>query len=147
MLNDNKSYAQQVFKDKESKAYSTHNPFDGTFKFTDEESRIYLKLKDIVSTVLKEFLKVNNIYLLSSNFHLFTSNDAKSTNEEYWHNHYDREKIESSVFTAQIHLSSHYLNLTDGRFQFNDNGALVSIEPRIGISLNPFYFYRLDDQF
>lgn len=83
--------------------------------------------------MVKTFFNVNDIHLLNSNFHLFTSNNAETKNEEYWKNHYDRETIKSSIVTSQIHLSSHYLNVTDGRFQFNDNGALLSIEPRIGI--------------
>lgn len=103
--------------------------------FTDEDFKVYRNVKSKIQQIISyNFgIPVNKLHLTHPTFFSeMTTKSAKTTHDEYWHVHVDKETYPSFHYTSLLYLTDYGIDFTGGRFVFVDEGRNVTIEPRIG---------------
>ncbi|RXN09656.1 2-oxoglutarate and iron-dependent oxygenase domain-containing 3 [Labeo rohita] len=65
-------------------------------------------------------------------FSRINSTSAKTTHDEYWHPHIDKETYGSFDYTSLLYLSDYGVEFGGGRFVFMDPSSNRTVEPRAG---------------
>lgn len=98
---------------------------------------VYNAVKDKIKKAIAEQFEIpaGSLYLTDPTFFSrLTNATAKTMNDEYWHEHVDKETYESFHYTSLLYLNTYQKDYNGGRFIFIDgsNGNLTksAIEPK-----------------
>lgn len=93
-----------------------------------------VQLKVAFSVSMFFNVPVQNLHLTSPVFFSrITNKPALTVNDEYWHNHVDKQRYGTFHYSALLYLSNYGEDFQGGRFIFTDaNSANITIEPKFG---------------
>ncbi|KAG8445991.1 hypothetical protein GDO86_013752, partial [Hymenochirus boettgeri] len=101
----------------------------------DEDFEVYREIRlKIQQEIARTFnISVSSLHLTKPTFFSrMNSSEAKTTHDEYWHPHTDKETYGSFDYTSLLYLSDYLVDFSGGRFVFMDEGVNRTVEPRIG---------------
>uniref|UniRef100_A0A673LXD7 2-oxoglutarate and iron-dependent oxygenase domain-containing protein 3-like n=1 Tax=Sinocyclocheilus rhinocerous TaxID=307959 RepID=A0A673LXD7_9TELE len=96
---------------------------------------IYRDVRSRIQKVIAETFGLDSkqMYLTKPTFFSrINSTSAKTTHDEYWHPHIDKETYGSFDYTSLLYLSDYGLEFGGGRFVFMDPSSNRTVEPRAG---------------
>uniref|UniRef100_A0A671SW54 2-oxoglutarate and iron-dependent oxygenase domain-containing protein 3-like n=1 Tax=Sinocyclocheilus anshuiensis TaxID=1608454 RepID=A0A671SW54_9TELE len=96
---------------------------------------IYRDVRSRIQKVIAETFGLDSkqMYLTKPTFFSrINSTAAKTTHDEYWHPHIDKETYGSFDYTSLLYLSDYGLEFGGGRFVFMDPSSNRTVEPRAG---------------
>ncbi|KAG1677415.1 2-oxoglutarate and iron-dependent oxygenase domain-containing protein 3 [Nymphon striatum] len=102
--------------------------------FSSEDLKVYSAVKNkIKQKIAEEFnLVPSHLYLTHPTFFSeITSKEAKSSHDEYWHIHVDKEQYKLFHYTSLLYLNDYNINFQGGRFVFVGH-TNYTVEPRAG---------------
>uniref|UniRef100_A0A9J8BCG9 2-oxoglutarate and iron dependent oxygenase domain containing 3 n=2 Tax=Cyprinus carpio TaxID=7962 RepID=A0A9J8BCG9_CYPCA len=103
--------------------------------FTEEDFELYRDVRSRIQKAITETfgLDTKRMYLIKPTFFSrINSTSAKTTHDEYWHPHIDKETYGSFDYTSLLYLSDYGLEFGGGRFVFMDPSSNRTVEPRAG---------------
>lgn len=103
--------------------------------FTEEDFQLYSDVRGRIQMAIAETfgLDSSQMYLTKPTFFSrINSTSAKTTHDEYWHPHIDKETYGSFDYTSLLYLSDYGVDFGGGRFVFMDSSSNKSVEPRAG---------------
>uniref|UniRef100_A0A9J8BQ96 2-oxoglutarate and iron dependent oxygenase domain containing 3 n=1 Tax=Cyprinus carpio carpio TaxID=630221 RepID=A0A9J8BQ96_CYPCA len=96
---------------------------------------IYRDVRSRIQKIIAETFGLDSkqMYLTKPTFFSrINSTSAKTTHDEYWHPHIDKETYGSFDYTSLLYLSDYGLEFGGGRFVFMDPSSNRTVEPRAG---------------
>lgn len=96
---------------------------------------IFKRVKEkIINSIAISFgIAANGIHLTRPAFFTrITSKPDHTLNDQYWHEHVDRNTYDGFVYTSLLYLSTFNEHFNGGRFIFIDNNKNITVEPRFG---------------
>lgn len=103
--------------------------------FTEEDFQLYSDVRGRIQMAIAETfgLDSSKMYLTKPTFFSrINSTSAKTTHDEYWHPHIDKETYGSFDYTSLLYLSDYGVDFGGGRFVFMDSSSNKTVEPRAG---------------
>lgn len=103
--------------------------------FTEEDFQLYSDVRGRIQMAIAETfgLDSSQMYLTKPTFFSgINSSSAKTTHDEYWHPHIDKETYGSFDYTSLLYLSDYGVDFGGGRFVFMDSSSNKTVEPRAG---------------
>ncbi|KAK7134805.1 hypothetical protein R3I93_018043 [Phoxinus phoxinus] len=103
--------------------------------FTEEDFELYKDVRGRIQKAIAETFGLDSkqMYLTKPTFFsCINSTSAKTTHDEYWHPHIDKETYGSFDYTSLLYLSDYGLEFGGGRFVFMDPNSNRTVEPRAG---------------
>lgn len=103
--------------------------------FTEEDFQLYSDVRGRIQMAIAETfgLDSSQMYLTKPTFFSrINSTSAKTTHDEYWHPHIDKETYGSFDYTSLLYLSDYGVDFGGGRFVFMDSSSNKTVEPRAG---------------
>ncbi|TRY54008.1 hypothetical protein DNTS_015563 [Danionella cerebrum] len=103
--------------------------------FTEEDFELYSNVRNRIQAAIAETFGLDSqqMYLTKPTFFSrINSTSAKTTHDEYWHPHIDKETYGSFDYTSLLYLSDYGVDFGGGRFVFMDAGQNWTVEPRAG---------------
>ncbi|XP_023692618.1 2-oxoglutarate and iron-dependent oxygenase domain-containing protein 3 [Paramormyrops kingsleyae] len=103
--------------------------------FSEEDFHLYRDVRGRIQQVIAETfgLDASLLYLTKPTFFSrINSSTAKTTHDEYWHPHIDKETYGSFDYTSLLYLSDYHTDFGGGRFIFVDADGNRTVEPRVG---------------
>uniref|UniRef100_A0A8C2HVY7 Urotensin-2 receptor 2 n=1 Tax=Cyprinus carpio TaxID=7962 RepID=A0A8C2HVY7_CYPCA len=94
---------------------------------------IYRDVRSRIQKIIAENFGLDSkqMYLTKPTFFSrINSTSAKTTHDEYWHPHIDKETYGSFDYTSLLYLSDYGLEFGGGRFVFMDPSSNRTVEPR-----------------
>ncbi|XP_004533878.1 2-oxoglutarate and iron-dependent oxygenase domain-containing protein 3 [Ceratitis capitata] len=98
---------------------------------------IYNSVKNKIKEAIAEQFEIpaSSLYLTDPTFFSrLTNATAKTMNDEYWHEHVDKDTYESFHYTSLLYLNTYQKDYRGGRFIFidgnDDNPTKSAIEPK-----------------
>ncbi|XP_056325916.1 urotensin-2 receptor 2 isoform X1 [Danio aesculapii] len=101
--------------------------------FTKEDFELYSDVRGRIQKAISETFGLDSkqMYLTKPTFFSrINSTSAKTTHDEYWHPHIDKETYGSFDYTSLLYLSDYGLDFGGGRFVFMDPNSNRTVEPR-----------------
>lgn len=109
---------------------------DGNYSIPKEKFNIFETIKDkIINSIAISFgISANRIHLTRPAFFTrITSKPDRTLNDQYWHEHVDRNTYDGFVYTSLLYLATFNQHFNGGRFIFLDaNNKNITVEPRFG---------------
>ncbi|XP_056627596.1 urotensin-2 receptor 2 [Triplophysa dalaica] len=105
------------------------------YVFTEEDFLLYSDVRGRIQKAIAETfgLDFSKMYLTKPTFFSrINSSSAKTTHDEYWHPHIDKETYGSFDYTSLLYLSDYGVDFGGGRFVFMDSSSNRTVEPRAG---------------
>uniref|UniRef100_A0A8C2G8F7 Urotensin-2 receptor 2 n=1 Tax=Cyprinus carpio TaxID=7962 RepID=A0A8C2G8F7_CYPCA len=90
--------------------------------FTEEDFELYRDVRSRIQKAITETFGLDTKRITS----------AKTTHDEYWHPHIDKETYGSFDYTSLLYLSDYGLEFGGGCFVFMDPSSNRTVEPRAG---------------
>ncbi|XP_055031920.2 2-oxoglutarate and iron-dependent oxygenase domain-containing protein 3 [Misgurnus anguillicaudatus] len=103
--------------------------------FTEDDFQLYSDVRGRIQMAIAETfgLDSSHMYLTKPTFFSrINSSSAKTTHDEYWHPHIDKETYGSFDYTSLLYLSDYGVDFGGGRFVFMDSSSNKTVEPRAG---------------
>ncbi|KPP65985.1 2-oxoglutarate and iron-dependent oxygenase domain-containing protein 3-like [Scleropages formosus] len=103
--------------------------------FSEEDFHLYREVRSRIQNVIADTfgLDSSHMYLTKPTFFSrINSTAAKTTHDEYWHPHIDKETYGSFDYTSLLYLSDYEIDFGGGRFIFMDADGNRTVEPRVG---------------
>uniref|UniRef100_A0A8C2UE05 2-oxoglutarate and iron dependent oxygenase domain containing 3 n=1 Tax=Coturnix japonica TaxID=93934 RepID=A0A8C2UE05_COTJA len=103
--------------------------------FTEEDFALYRDVRQRIQQKIAEAFGISSssMYLTKPTFFSrINSTEAKTTHDEYWHPHIDKETYGSFDYTSLLYLSDYAEDFGGGRFVFMDAGSNKTVEPQAG---------------
>lgn len=103
--------------------------------FTEDDFQLYSDVRGRIQMAIAETfgLESSQMYLTKPTFFSrINSSSAKTTHDEYWHPHIDKETYGSFDYTSLLYLSDYGVDFGGGRFVFMDSSSNKTVEPRAG---------------
>ncbi|XP_054722353.1 2-oxoglutarate and iron-dependent oxygenase domain-containing protein 3-like [Uloborus diversus] len=131
--------------DLHSGALSEGNAFTNIYKklkassaknvFTEDDFKVYCNVRKKIQQIISYHFGVpaNKLYLTHPTFFSeMTTRSAKTTHDEYWHVHVDKQTYPSFHYTSLLYLTDYGVDFSGGRFIFVDERNNATVEPRLG---------------
>uniref|UniRef100_A0A673FN40 Urotensin-2 receptor 2 n=1 Tax=Sinocyclocheilus rhinocerous TaxID=307959 RepID=A0A673FN40_9TELE len=103
--------------------------------FTEEDFELYRDVRSRIQKVIAETFGLDSkqMYLTKPTFFSrINSTSAKTTHDEYWHPHIDKETYGSFDYMSLLYLSDYGLEFGGGRCVFMDPSSNRTVEPCTG---------------
>ncbi|KAL4648078.1 2-oxoglutarate and iron-dependent oxygenase domain-containing protein 3 [Arapaima gigas] len=103
--------------------------------FSEEDFRLYWAVRSRIQRTIAETFGLDSTHMYLTKptfFSRMNSTAAKTTHDEYWHPHIDKETYGSFDYTSLLYLSDYGVDFGGGRFIFMDADGNRTVEPRAG---------------